>query len=74
MQYCHINDIAHRDLKPENILFQTNAPDSPLVIIDFGTSRKIKPNQKVSQQFGTIYYLAPEVIRGKYDKKCDVWS
>ena len=23
---------------------------------------------------GTPYYMAPEIMTGKYDEKCDLWS
>lgn len=28
----------------------------------------------MSKTFGTIFYIAPEVLNGDYDAKCDVWS
>jgi len=74
VNYCHQNNIVHRDLKPENILFESKKDDATLKIIDFGTSKYYDPNTRMSQKFGTPYYIAPEVLRRKYTEKCDIWS
>jgi len=34
----------------------------------------MKPGQKMSQPFGTSYYIAPEVLYTNYDEKWDWWS
>jgi calcium-dependent protein kinase len=43
-------------------------------VIDFGTSIEYDPTQKLKARLGTAYYIAPEVLKGEYDEKCDVWS
>lgn len=63
-----------RDLKPENLLLESKKEGSPIKVIDFGTSRQFNSAIKMNQKFGTILYMAPEVLKGKYDQKCDIWS
>jgi len=71
--FLHRKNITHRDLKYENIMFAS--PTSPNVkIIDFGLSKKYSQNEILSQTVGTVYTMAPEVIKGKYGELCDVWS
>jgi len=82
VSYCHSQGICHRDLKPENILFLTKEEDSPIKVIDFGLSKifgdvtKNKKQNKKNMQtrVGTAYYVSPEVLKGDYDEKCDIWS
>jgi len=74
--YMHDKQVCHRDLKPENFLFATkDALDkSVLKIIDFGLSCNFKTGQTMSTRAGTPYYVAPQVLQGKYDYLCDLWS
>lgn len=48
--------------------------NNAIKVIDFGTSQKFDPSKKMSQIFGTAYYIAPEVLKGEYNEKCDLWS
>lgn len=74
LSHCHACNIVHRDLKPENLILDQKGPDAIIKIIDFGTSQVFDPKKKMKRAHGTPYYIAPEVIKGSYDSKCDIWS
>ena len=78
LEYLHQFGIIHRDLKPENIMIKGKLPyeslDS-LKVMDFGLSKILGPNEKVNDGFGTLTYVAPEVLTRKpYNKHVDIWS
>ena len=72
--YMHSRKITHRDLKYENIMFVSSHPQSDVKIIDFGLSKKYGDNEKMHDTVGTIYSMSPEVLRGDYSFRSDVWS
>ena len=75
LNYLHSHGVCHRDLKPENILFSTMADDSSLKLIDFGLSKVFDSEKnKMKGTVGTTFYMAPEVIKGQYNEKCDIWA
>ncbi len=74
INYCHKNGIVHRDLKPENLLYLNKDKNSPIKVIDFGMSKRFDSKHFMSEKVGTAYYISPEVLQGKYDEKCDIWS
>ena len=89
INYCHAQGIVHRDLKMENVLFLEKKGNLDIQIIDFGLSEYGKcqlvnlmdllseENSKTVTMFesvGTPHYIAPEVLNGKYNQKCDIWS
>merc|ERR1719399_2081190 len=66
----------HRDIKPENWLLAERTPvdRASLKCIDFGISRRFKPGEFVKTKAGTPYYVAPEVLNGRYNERSDIWS
>jgi calcium-dependent protein kinase len=76
INYCHKMHIIHRDLNPENILIMDrNDLGYPRIkICDFGTSKILEKGTKQKKVVGSLYYIAPEVLKKNYNEKCDIWS
>lgn len=73
--YLHSFGIAHRDLKPENILMVDTSYNSSIKIVDFGLSKTFGPGETCNEPFGTLCYVAPEILlQSPYDKSVDCWS
>jgi calcium-dependent protein kinase len=81
--YCHSGNILNRDLRLENILVESiewkeiHGDEVPLLNIrvrDFKSARSYKNSKKLNKKVGNPYYVAPEVLKRKYNEKCDIWS
>ena len=73
--YLHSYGIVHRDLKPENILMTDLSDSADIRLLDFGLSKIIGNDEKCTEPYGTLSFVAPEVLQGKpYDKSVDLWS
>ncbi|OMJ85483.1 hypothetical protein SteCoe_13169 [Stentor coeruleus] len=73
IEFIHSLGIAHRDLKPENILL-LNENTFEIKIGDFGNACNFHTTSSMKGLFGSVYYLAPEVFKGIYNEKVDIWS
>ena len=73
VNYLHSRNIAHRDLKLENVYLDESFN---VKLGDFGFSHHVEKEQLLSTSCGSVYYVAPEIIKGEqYDgKKADIWS
>ncbi|MFM9904490.1 MAG: serine/threonine protein kinase [Pyrinomonadaceae bacterium] len=74
LRYLHTRKpvIIHRDLKPDNVLMQDETPR----LTDFGISRALKSDSylKTVGIAGTLPFMAPEVFRGEFSARTDVWA
>ena len=75
LYYIHSYGIIHRDLKPENILMTSEDNNADIKILDFGLSKILGPGEYCVEPYGTLSYVAPEVLLEKsYNNKIDLWS
>jgi len=72
LSFLHDRGIVHRDLKPANIFCEADI----VKIGDVGLSKYISESRRSAQtqSVGTVYYMAPEVARGRYGREVDVYS
>lgn len=76
VKYIQQFGIIHRDLKPGNIMLAKKGEEYPtLKIMDFGLGKICGPNEKLNDGYGTLSFVAPEILlRTPYNKQIDIWS
>ena len=75
VKYLQQYGIVHRDLKPDNIMITQQNDFGVIKIMDFGLSKIVSPNERLVDGYGTLSYVAPEILlRTPYNKEVDIWS
>ena len=67
--HCHAQNIMHGDIKTDNVIITA---DDQVRLLDFGLSKQ--GQVKCKDVRGSPYYMAPEVIKGCFDKQADIWA
>lgn len=72
LEYAHSTEVVHRDIKPENIMILKNGQ---VKVTDFGIARLISRNVKERRVVGTLGYMSPEQVTGRFvDETADIFS
>jgi hypothetical protein len=72
VHYLHEHGIVHRDLKPGNIFLESGV----IKVGDYGLCKLIGESQHagMTQNVGTVHYMAPEVTTGNYNRQIDIYA
>jgi serine/threonine protein kinase len=80
LQAIHSQDIIHRDIKPTNIIVTADPNGTERVkIVDFGIAKKVGggEGQDLTEPglvAATVHYASPEQLRGKPEKRSDIYA
>lgn len=72
VSHLHERGIVHRDLKPSNLF----GAEGVIKVGDIGLSKYITASRRSAhtESVGTVYYMAPEISRGRYGNEVDIYA
>jgi tetratricopeptide (TPR) repeat protein len=73
LAYAHGQGILHRDVKPANLLLDAQGG---VWVTDFGLAKAVGHDglTRSGDLVGTLQYMAPEQLQGRYDARTDVYG
>lgn len=71
LEHAHGQGVTHRDLKPGNVLFSA---EGRAKVADFGLARLVGRGEGQSRVAGTVAYLSPEQLQGRFSPASDLWA
>jgi len=73
VDHMHQQNIAHRSIKLESIMF-AKVGGTNVKLVDFGLATEWDGITKMSVRCGTPDFSSPDMMRGAYTEKADMWS
>lgn len=75
LNYLHSKGIAHCNICPEYIIqVGTEGYDTKSKIVGFLAAQRLNDKQDLKYEKLKYQYSSPELLRGEYDEKTDLWS
>jgi serine/threonine protein kinase len=74
ISFLHERAVIHGDVKPENMLLETSEACTRVKLADFGLGRMCASGNWCHGLCGSEHYMALEVLEGRFNALCDVWS
>lgn len=76
INYINSQDIIHRNINPECILLDIDPENGKFIVKlhSWSNSIEIDSEKLLDEKVGLPFYLSPDVVKGEYNKKCDIWS